>query len=240
MDAIGYKMGLIPEDRKQHGALLNMDVKFNISYASLDKIASFGFLNKKKEKNLATDYIAALAIKTPGELQAVKNLSGGNQQKVVLAKWLATQCDILIFDEPTRGIDVGAKQEICTLMRNLVAKNKSIIMISSEMPELIGMSDRVLVMKEGTLPGEVAGAEMTQERILTIDVAGSGEKRTIDGVRDAGHRNCGSGIRRRKHRQGRPLERRRDRPYDSVPRRQAVQLRTAGLLRAIRLGNRAL
>ncbi|WP_391571239.1 sugar ABC transporter ATP-binding protein [Cohnella sp.] len=168
MDAIGYKMGLIPEDRKQHGALLNMDVKFNISYASLDKIASFGFLNKKKEKNLATDYIAALAIKTPGEQQAVKNLSGGNQQKVVLAKWLATQCDILIFDEPTRGIDVGAKQEIYALMRNLVGENKSIIMISSEMPELIGMSDRVLVMKEGSLTGEVAGDEMTQERILTM------------------------------------------------------------------------
>jgi ribose transport system ATP-binding protein len=171
LDAIRYKLGLIPEDRKQHGALLNMNVKFNISYASLNHFTAYGILKPKQEKKLASDYIRALAIKTPSEQQTVKNLSGGNQQKVVLAKWLATQCDILIFDEPTRGIDVGAKQEIYLLMRELVNQGKSIIMISSEMPELIGMSDRILIIKEGKLSGEIEGAEITQERILTMAIS---------------------------------------------------------------------
>ncbi|MBP1993867.1 sugar ABC transporter ATP-binding protein [Paenibacillus eucommiae] len=167
-DAIKHKLGLIPEDRKQHGALLNMDIKFNISYPSLGKFTKAGMLQPSQEKQLAADYIKMLAIRTPNEQQLVKNLSGGNQQKVVLAKWLAMHCDILIFDEPTRGIDVGAKQEIYTLMRDLVNQGKSIIMISSEMPELIGMSDRILVMKDGRLTGEIKGSDMTQEHILTM------------------------------------------------------------------------
>ncbi|MBU5442854.1 sugar ABC transporter ATP-binding protein [Paenibacillus sp. MSJ-34] len=168
LDGIKHKLGLIPEDRKQHGALLQMDIKFNISFASLPKLSKYGFIRKKKEKEMANRFIGALAVKTPSEHQYVKNLSGGNQQKVVLAKWLAMQCDILIFDEPTRGIDIGAKQEIYQLMRELVLEGRSIIMISSEMPELIGMSDRILVMKDGRIKGEVRGAEISQERILTL------------------------------------------------------------------------
>lgn len=168
LDAIRYKLGLIPEDRKQHGALLDMDIKFNISFPSLGKISKVGVLQTGEEKKLASSYIKALSIRTPNADQLVKNLSGGNQQKVVLAKWLAMHCDILIFDEPTRGIDVGAKQEIYTLMRELVNQGKSIIMISSEMPELIGMSDRVLVMKEGRINGEIHGSDISQERILKL------------------------------------------------------------------------
>jgi ribose transport system ATP-binding protein len=166
--AIKNGIGLIPEDRKQHGVLLEMDIRFNVSYASLDHMTQYGFVNRGKETSLAGNYIESLRIKTPGSSQQVKNLSGGNQQKVVLAKWLATHCDILFFDEPTRGIDIGAKQEIYQLMRQLAEEGKSMIMISSEMPELIGMSDRVLVMKEGRLTGELQQEQMTQEKILTL------------------------------------------------------------------------
>ena len=172
-DAIGKGIGLIPEDRKKYGLVLSMQVKENITYGILKNISKAMFVNKKKEEEISEKLREELTIKTPSLKQRAKNLSGGNQQKVVLAKWLATKCDILIFDEPTRGIDVGAKQEIYHLMNDLTKNGKSIIMISSEMPELIGMSDRIVIMHEGSIAGELARAEYSQQRILEI---ASGQK----------------------------------------------------------------
>ena len=143
-------------------------------YSILDKCSKAKVLQKKKINEIVNQYVEELKIKTPDKNQLVKNLSGGNQQKVVLAKMLATNCDILIFDEPTRGIDVGAKQEIYTLMVKLAEQGKAIIMISSEMPELIGMSDRILVMSHGEISGELNREEYSQERILEF---ASSEKR---------------------------------------------------------------
>jgi ribose transport system ATP-binding protein len=166
--AIEKGIGLIPEDRKKYGLVLSMQVKENITYCILDRISKFLWVSKKKERKIAEDLKDSLTIKTPSLNQITKNLSGGNQQKIVLAKWLARDCDILVFDEPTRGIDVGAKQEIYNLMHNLSEQGKSIIMISSEMPELIGMSDRIIIMYEGKIVGELAKNEFSQDRILEI------------------------------------------------------------------------
>jgi ribose transport system ATP-binding protein len=126
------------------------------------------FIDARLEEEVVRRYIDELRIKTPGAAQLVKNLSGGNQQKVILAKWLATQCHVLVFDEPTRGIDVGAKQEIYRLMRGLAEGGVSIVMISSEMPELLGMSDRIAVMSEGRLVGELDAKDASQEKILEM------------------------------------------------------------------------
>jgi ribose transport system ATP-binding protein len=167
-EAIKYGIGLIPEDRKRHGVLLKLPVKDNISFACLPALSKHQWINMKKESRVVEEEISNLRIKTPTQFQLVKNLSGGNQQKVVLAKWLATRCDVLIFDEPTRGIDVGAKQEIYKLMRSLAEEGKSIIMISSEMPELLGMSDRIIVMYEGRVVGEIDKKEATQDRVLAM------------------------------------------------------------------------
>jgi len=167
-DAIKMGIGLIPEDRKKFGLVLSMEVRENITYAILGSISNFSFIKKKRETEISTTLREELKIKTPSLRQRCKNLSGGNQQKVVLAKWLATKCDVLIFDEPTRGIDVGAKQEIYYLMNELTKQGKAIIMISSEMPELIGMSDRILIMHEGAVAGELAKHEYSQEKILEI------------------------------------------------------------------------
>lgn len=166
-DAIRSGIVLIPEDRKQQGAFLHLSIKDNIIFSYAPTISNvFGMINRKKMKEVCDDQIEALSIKTPSAEQLVKNLSGGNQQKVILAKWLLMQCDVIIFDEPTRGIDVGAKQEIYQLMNQLAKEGKVIIIISSELPELIGMSDRVLVMAEGKITGEVTAADVTQEEIL--------------------------------------------------------------------------
>ncbi len=165
-EALRAGIGLIPEDRKSQGVILGLSIRENTSYSVLGRISKAGIINKKKEHKLTDDYVENLKIKTPNKEQLVKNLSGGNQQKVVLAKMMATDCDILIFDEPTRGIDVGAKQEIYNLMCELVKRGKSIIMISSDMPELIGMSTRILVMSNGRISGEFAKEEATQEAIL--------------------------------------------------------------------------
>jgi ribose transport system ATP-binding protein len=167
-DAIAKGIGLIPEDRKKFGLVLSMQVQENITYSILESVSKLSFINTKKEYEISKVLREELKIKTPSLKQKAKNLSGGNQQKVVLAKWLATKCDVLIFDEPTRGIDVGAKQEIYYLMNELTKQGKSIIMISSEMPELIGMSDRIIVMHEGSVAGELARHEYTQEKILEI------------------------------------------------------------------------
>ena len=166
--AVQHGIGLIPEDRKRQGALLGLSIRDNITFSSLRTSARFGWIDQKAARNLVGKLMGDLQIKAPSENQLVKNLSGGNQQKVVLAKWLATKCSLLIFDEPTRGIDVGAKQEIYKLMRQLTNAGMSIIMISSELPELIGMSDRIVVMHEGFVTGEVSKAEATQEIILDL------------------------------------------------------------------------
>ena len=167
-EAIKNRIGLIPEDRKNHGVLSGLSVRINISLACLPALSKWQWIETARENDITKNEISNLRIKTPTDQQLVKNLSGGNQQKVVLAKWLATKCDVLIFDEPTRGIDVGAKQEIHKLMRSLAEQGKSIIMITSEMPELLGMSDRIVVMHEGRVKGELNTKEATQEKVLAM------------------------------------------------------------------------
>lgn len=166
--AIKEGIAYIPEDRKKHGALLGMSIRENISFICIKDIAKAGFVDKSKDKSLSEKYIQELSIKTPSMEQLTKNLSGGNQQKVVLAKSLAGNSDIILFDEPTRGIDVGAKKEIYVLMNELARQGMAIIMISSEMEELLGMSDRILVMHEGEVTGELSKEEATQEKILKL------------------------------------------------------------------------
>jgi ribose transport system ATP-binding protein len=166
MDAVANGIGYLSEDRKRYGIVVQKTVAENTTMASLENFISGIFINKKKEKEITRKYIEQLKTKTPDTDQLVVNLSGGNQQKVVIAKWLVRNCDILIFDEPTRGIDVGAKSEIYQLMNELVAEGKSIIMISSEMTEILRMSDRVIVMCEGKKTGEIDISEATQEKIM--------------------------------------------------------------------------
>jgi ribose transport system ATP-binding protein len=180
--AIRAGIGLLPEDRKQEGLVLMLSVLHNISMASLDKIKNMlGLLRLQQEKINVGEYIQKLRISTPGIQQQVQNLSGGNQQKVVLAKWLAGKSKILIFDEPTRGIDVGAKVEVYNLMNSLVGSGAAVIMVSSEMPELLGMSDRIVVMHEGSLVAEFDRANVTQEKILSaaMGVINDGETASV-------------------------------------------------------------
>ena len=166
MDAVANGIGYLSEDRKRFGIVVQKSVAENTTMAALDEYVSGLFINKKKENEVSQKYVKQLKTKTPNVDQLVVNLSGGNQQKVVIAKWLTRNCDILIFDEPTRGIDVGAKSEIYQLMNELVKEGKSIIMISSEMTEILRMSDRVIVMCEGKKTGEIDIAEATQENIM--------------------------------------------------------------------------
>ncbi len=171
-DAIRQGIGLVTEDRKALGLILGMVIRENISMANLDALTKLGFVNRGEEKRVALKYIEDLMIKTPSCEQTVQNLSGGNQQKVVLAKWLFTESKVLIFDEPTRGIDVGAKTEIYHLMNRLAANGAAIIMISSELPEILGMSDRILVMHEGRIAGELSREQATQEKIMHLATGG--------------------------------------------------------------------
>jgi ABC-type sugar transport system ATPase subunit len=167
-DALKVGIGWIPEDRKLHGLILGMDVQENTTMAILDRLANrLGAVRQKAARQIAGHYVEALSIATPGLNQTVRNLSGGNQQKVVLAKWLSTEPKLLIMDEPTRGIDVGAKAEVHALMSRLVGQGLGILMISSEMPEIMGMSDRVIVMCQGRITGEFSRAELDQEAIMT-------------------------------------------------------------------------
>ena len=166
--AIDLGIGLIPEDRKQEGAFLNFSIRWNIPVMTLPGISKFMVVDQKKASEIADEYTKRLRIKTPGLDQYVRNLSGGNQQKVVVAKTLAAHTEIIIFDEPTRGIDVGAKQEIYALMNELVEQGISIIMISSEMEELFGMSDRILVLYEGRITGEVQKDGFNQNTVLEL------------------------------------------------------------------------
>lgn len=167
-DAVHYGIGWIPEDRKQHGLLLKMTVAQNTTMAILKRISNrAAMMNTKQERAITKRYVDMLSIATPGIHQIVNNLSGGNQQKVVLAKWLSTDPKILIMDEPTRGIDVGAKAEVHALMSQLAQHGLAILMISSEMPEIMGMSDRVIVLCQGRVTGEFLRETMTQEEIMT-------------------------------------------------------------------------
>ena len=167
-DAINLGIGLIPEDRKTQGVFLDMDIKWNISFTQVRQLSRYAVVDGRRELTLAEKFRDLLRIKTPSLDQQVKNLSGGNQQKVVLAKSLAAQSKVLIFDEPTRGIDVGAKQEIYSLMCALADAGLAIIMISSDMEELLGMSDRVIVLCEGRIAGEVPRADFSQNLILDL------------------------------------------------------------------------
>ena len=165
-DAVAHGIGYLSEDRRRYGVVVQKTITENSTLACLEEYTSGLFINKGKEREISQKYIKELDTKTPSADQLVVNLSGGNQQKVVIAKWLVKDCDILIFDEPTRGIDVGAKNEIYKLMNRLAADGKSIIMISSEMTEILRMSDRIVVMCEGKKTGEIAIEEATQELIM--------------------------------------------------------------------------
>ena len=167
-EAIDIGIALVPEDRKRHGLLLQTSVKNNINMPIYKKISQMAVIKSKTEIKNANRYKEELLIKTPSLHQEVKNLSGGNQQKVVLAKWLAANSEVIIFDEPTRGIDVGAKYEIYKLINRLVESGKSVLLISSEMEELIGMSDRILVLAEGEITGALVKDEFDQTAIMKL------------------------------------------------------------------------
>jgi putative multiple sugar transport system ATP-binding protein len=165
--AIEQGMAYVSEDRKGNGLILMEDIKQNITLASLDKISNQSILDKNKEIIVAEEYRKKLKIKTPSIFQKAGNLSGGNQQKIVLSKWIFTEPDILILDEPTRGIDVGAKYEIYSIINELAMDGKGILIISSELPELLGMCDRIYCLNEGSITGEVSKAEANQEKLMT-------------------------------------------------------------------------
>jgi ribose transport system ATP-binding protein len=165
--AARHRIGYLSEDRKQFGLLVEQEVNANIGLSALkERFQSYGFVKDRAMRAASREYVGRLRIKTPSVAQTVKNLSGGNQQKVVIAKWLVKDCDILIFDEPTRGIDVGAKEEIYRLLNELAQQGKSIIMISSELPEILRMSHRIVVMSEGRVTGTLDAAEATQESVM--------------------------------------------------------------------------
>ena len=158
----------LSEDRKRFGLMLDKSITENTTIASVDTFIKRGLINDAKMRDSSADFNLKLRTKTPSMEQLLKNLSGGNQQKVIIARWLMKNCDVFIFDEPTRGIDIGAKSEIYNLMDELVSQGKSIIMISSELPEVLRMSDRVLVMCEGRKTGELDIAEATQQNIMQL------------------------------------------------------------------------
>ena len=168
LDAIAVGLALVPEDRKRQGVVLEMSVRRNMSLASLRRDQHFGLLNRRREAALSAEMIAGLRIKTPNDGQIVQFLSGGNQQKVVLGKWLALEPKVLLLDEPTRGIDVGAKVEIYRLMEELARRGVAILFVSSEMEEILRLSDRVLVMHEGRITGELARAELSEEAVMHL------------------------------------------------------------------------
>ena len=169
-EAVRAGIGFVSEDRKGEGLVLGLSVRENISLPILRLLSRFGVVRRRGEREVVARHVRDLRIRTAGEEQRVLDLSGGNQQKVVLAKWLARRVDVLILDEPTRGIDVGAKQEIYHLIDRLVAEGLGVVLISSELPEIVGLSDRVLVMRDGRIAGEFTRAEATQERLLACAV----------------------------------------------------------------------
>ena len=166
-EAIRHKLAYVTEDRKGNGLILSNPIRINTTLSNLGAVSSHGVIDRDKEYMVAVDYKEKLKTKCPSVEQNVGNLSGGNQQKVLLAKWMFAEPDVLILDEPTRGIDVGAKYEIYCIINQLVSEGKSVVMISSELPEVLGMSDRIYIMNEGKLAGEVSAAEATQEYIMS-------------------------------------------------------------------------
>ncbi|MBQ1682576.1 MAG: sugar ABC transporter ATP-binding protein, partial [Agathobacter sp.] len=172
-DAIKHGVAYVTEDRKTNGLILGESIRFNTSLAALDKISGNGVIDRNLEQNAAEQMTDEMGTKTPTVNQMIGNLSGGNQQKALLGKWMFTEPDILILDEPTRGIDVGAKYDIYCLINSMVEKGKTVIMISSEMPELLGMCDRIYVMNEGELVAELDAKEATQEAIMASIIRSS-------------------------------------------------------------------
>jgi ribose transport system ATP-binding protein len=171
-DAVANGIGYLSEDRKRFGLAVNLSVRDNMALATYERFERALLIQSRKLSEVAGEYVGKLNIRTPSLEQLIRNLSGGNQQKVVVAKWLIRNCDILIFDEPTRGIDVGAKSEIYTLMNELTREGKSIIMISSELPEVLRMSDRIIIMSEGRLTGELPIEKASQETIMEYATTG--------------------------------------------------------------------
>ncbi len=165
-DAMKLGLGLVPEDRKQQGLFLNMAVRENVTMSAMHQVTTLGFVSNRRADSMAKEYVKRLDIRTPGIMQRVRNLSGGNQQKVVIARWLTLQPKVLMLDEPTRGIDVGAKAEIHGLMDQLAQQGVGVLMISSELPEVLGVADRILVMHEGRITGEFSRDEATQDAIM--------------------------------------------------------------------------
>lgn len=168
--AIKKRIGLLPEDRREQGLALKLTVKDNINLPIYSRISRLGIINSSQEKRNTLNFIESLSIKTPTIYQKVENLSGGNQQKVVLSKWLASESQVFILDEPTNGIDVGAKEEIYQLINELASNGNAILLISSYIPELISICDRILIMREGTIAGEVIREEFSEESILSIAI----------------------------------------------------------------------
>jgi ribose transport system ATP-binding protein len=167
--AVARGVGYLSEDRKRYGLALKMDVESNIVLASFRKFVGVaGWVRRSRTREMAQRYVEALSIRTPSIAQKTKNLSGGNQQKVIIGKWLTADTDVLIFDEPTRGIDVGAKSEVYHLLNDLAQQGKGIMMISSELPEILRMSHRIIVMCEGRITGELSSGEATQEKIMEL------------------------------------------------------------------------
>ena len=168
-DAVNLGIGYLSEDRKRFGLAIGMDVETNIVLASLRKwLSALGRIDTGRTRTIAEAMVKSLSIKTPSIKQKVRNLSGGNQQKVIIGKWLTADTDIMIFDEPTRGIDVGSKSEIYHLLNELARQGKSVIMISSELPEILRMSHRIVVMCEGRITGELNGSDATQEQVMVL------------------------------------------------------------------------
>ena len=171
-DAIAAGIGLLTEDRKLQGLVLGQSVRDNFALPNLGPLSQFGFVDGRREREAFSRHVDQLRIKVPHQEERARNLSGGNQQKVVLAKWLERDCEVLFFDEPTRGIDVGARHEIYLLMNELSARGKAIVMVSSELPEVLGLADRILVMHEGRITGEIAcGPTVTQEEVMRLAMA---------------------------------------------------------------------
>jgi rhamnose transport system ATP-binding protein len=173
-EAIAAGIAYLPEDRRRHGVILDMPIDANITLASLDRLSRASGLDVEQEKEVALDYVRRLGIKTPATYAPVATLSGGNQQKVALSRWLMTKPSVLLLDEPTQGVDVGAKSEIHGLMVDLAEQGVAIVMISSEMPEVLGMSDRIAVMRGGRLAGVLSRAEATQSGILALALGEAG------------------------------------------------------------------
>jgi ABC-type sugar transport system ATPase subunit len=171
--ALQAKLGLVPEDRKRQGLVLGLNCRENTSLAALPLLTRLGWVQRGEERTLTQKFSHRLRVKTPSMESLIAGLSGGNQQKIALAKWLARECDVLLIDEPTRGVDVGAKAEIYQLLDELACEGKAILVVSSELPELIGLCRRILVMREGRLVGELSKPEFSEAALMKL-MAGLG------------------------------------------------------------------